>query len=133
MEATPTVESVIAWFNAAGFGFMMLGSGVVCTWFDSLFGGGLVGDGDLALLRERSRFSVLGTTQEEGDKMIGTKYTSGMLAAFAKSSRLRRVDVRVGPDGREIAFYSRRYVDGGGCASASPLGNDGGRTEYAFL
>ena len=49
--------------------------------------------------------------------MIGTKYTSEMLAAFAKSPRLRRMDVKVEPDGREIAFYSRRYADGGGCAT----------------
>lgn len=49
--------------------------------------------------------------------MIGTKYTSGVLAAFAKSPRLRRMDVKVEPDGREIAFYSRRYADGGGCAT----------------
>lgn len=43
--------------------------------------------------------------------MIGTKYTSGMLAAFAESPRLRRVDVKVEPDGREIVFYSCRYAD----------------------
>lgn len=43
--------------------------------------------------------------------MIGTKYTSEMLAAFAKSPRLRRMDVKVEPDGREIAYYSRRYAD----------------------
>lgn len=49
--------------------------------------------------------------------MIGTKYTSEMLAAFAKSPRLRRMDVKVAPDGREIAFYSRRYADGGNCAT----------------
>lgn len=49
--------------------------------------------------------------------MIGTKYTSGLLAAFAKSPCLRRMDVTVEPDGREIAFYSRRYSDGGGCAT----------------
>lgn len=49
--------------------------------------------------------------------MIGTKYTSEMLAAFAKSPRLCRMDVKVAPDGREIAFYSRRYVDGGICAT----------------
>lgn len=49
--------------------------------------------------------------------MIGTKYTSEMLAAFAKSPRLRRMDVKVEPDGREIAFYSRRYADGGGCVT----------------
>lgn len=49
--------------------------------------------------------------------MIGTKYTSERLAAFAKSPRLRRMDVKVAPDGREIAFYSRRYADGGVCAT----------------
>lgn len=49
--------------------------------------------------------------------MIGTKYTSEMLAAFAKLPRLRRMDVKVAPDRREIAFYSRRYVDGGSCAT----------------
>lgn len=49
--------------------------------------------------------------------MIGTKYTSELLAAFAKSPRLCRMDVKVAPDGREIAFYSRRYADGGRCAT----------------
>lgn len=49
--------------------------------------------------------------------MIGTKYTSGVLAAFAKSPRLCRMDVEVAPDGREIAFYSRQYADGGVCAT----------------
>lgn len=49
--------------------------------------------------------------------MIGTKYTSEMLAAFAKSPRLRRMDVKVAPDGREIAFYSRQYADGGSCVT----------------
>ena len=49
--------------------------------------------------------------------MIGTKCASEMLAAFAESPRLRRMDVKVEPDGREIAFYSRRYADGGGCAT----------------
>lgn len=49
--------------------------------------------------------------------MIGTKYTSGMLAAFAKSPRLCRMDVKVAPDGSEIASCSRRYADGGSCAT----------------
>ena len=49
--------------------------------------------------------------------MIGTKYTSELLAAFAKSPRLCRMDVKVAPDGREIASYSRRYADGGSCAT----------------
>ena len=49
--------------------------------------------------------------------MIGTKYTSGMLAAFAKLPRLCRMDVKVAPDGREIASYSRQYADGGSCVT----------------
>jgi hypothetical protein len=49
--------------------------------------------------------------------MIGTKYTSEMLEAFVKSPRLRRMDVKVAPDGSEIAFYSRQYADGGSCAT----------------
>lgn len=49
--------------------------------------------------------------------MIGTNYTSEMLAAFAKLPRLYRMDVKVAPDGREIAFYSRQYADGGSCAT----------------
>ena len=49
--------------------------------------------------------------------MIGTKYTPGILAAFAESPRLCRMDVKVAPDGREIASYSRQYVDGGSCAT----------------
>lgn len=49
--------------------------------------------------------------------MIGTKYTSERLAAFATLPRLCRMDVKVAPDGREIAFYSRQYADGGSCAT----------------
>lgn len=49
--------------------------------------------------------------------MIGTKYTPGLLAELVKSPRLCRVDVKVAPDGREIAFYSRRYAGGGICAT----------------
>lgn len=49
--------------------------------------------------------------------MIGTKYTSELLAAFAKSPRLCRMDVKVAADGREIAFYSHRYADGGSCVT----------------
>lgn len=49
--------------------------------------------------------------------MIGTKYTSEMLAAFAESPRLCRTDVKVAPDGREIASYSRQYADGGNCVT----------------
>ena len=49
--------------------------------------------------------------------MIGTKYTSELLAAFAKCPRLHRLDMKVAPDGSEIAFYSRRYAGGGSCAT----------------
>lgn len=49
--------------------------------------------------------------------MIGTKYTWERLAAFAKSPRLCRINVKVAPDGREIAFYSRQYAAGGRCAT----------------
>lgn len=49
--------------------------------------------------------------------MIGTKYTSELLADFAELPRLRRMDVKVAPDGREIASYSRRYADGGSCVT----------------
>lgn len=49
--------------------------------------------------------------------MIGTEYTSKLLAAFAESPRLCRMDVKVAPDGREIASYSRRYADGGSCVT----------------
>ena len=49
--------------------------------------------------------------------MIGTNYTSEMLAAFAKSPRLCRMDVKVAPDGSEIASYSRRYADGVSCVT----------------
>ena len=49
--------------------------------------------------------------------MIGTKYTSGVLAAFAKSPRLCRMDVKVAPGGREVAFYSRQYAGGGSCVT----------------
>ena len=49
--------------------------------------------------------------------MIGTRYTSERLAAFAKLPRLCRMDVKVAPDGREIAFYSRRYAGGGSCTT----------------
>ena len=49
--------------------------------------------------------------------MIGTKYTSEIVGAFAKLPRLCRLDVMVAPDGREIASYSRRYADGGSCVT----------------
>lgn len=74
-------------------------------------------DGDPALFRGRSRLPALSMTRKKGDKMIGTKYTSELLAAFAELPRLCRMNVKVAPDGREIAFYSRRYAGGGSCAT----------------
>ncbi len=62
--------------------------------------------------------------------MIGTDYTSGMLAAFAKSPRLCRMDVKVAPDGSEIASYSRRYADGGSCVTT--VFDAGGRELAAY-
>lgn len=49
--------------------------------------------------------------------MIGTKYTPELLAAFAKSPRIRRMDVKVTPDGRSVYSYSKQYADGGSCAT----------------
>ena len=49
--------------------------------------------------------------------MIGTSYMSEMLAAFAASPCICRMDVKVAPDGREIASCSRQYADGGSCAT----------------
>ena len=49
--------------------------------------------------------------------MIGTKYTSGLLSDFAVLPCLCRLDVKVAPDGREIASYSRQYADGGSCVT----------------
>lgn len=62
--------------------------------------------------------------------MIGTKCTPGLLADFAESPRLRRMDVKVAPDGREIAFYSRRYADGGRCATTVFDAEDGELATY---
>ena len=98
------MKTTLALKNAAGFEFMTLKSDIVST-------------RKTATAHARSRLSALGTTRKEGNKMIGTKYTSEVLAAFAKSPRLCRMDVNVEPDGREIAFYSRRYADGGVCAT----------------
>lgn len=62
--------------------------------------------------------------------MIGTRHTSELLAAFAESPRLRRMDVKVEPDGREIASYSRRYADGGDCATTVFDAEDGELATY---
>lgn len=57
--------------------------------------------------------------------MIGTNYTLEMLTSFAKSPHLCRMDVKVAPDGREIASYSRKYADGG--SRATTVFDAGGR------
>lgn len=43
--------------------------------------------------------------------MLGTKYTPELLAALAKTPRLRSLEVPVTPDGQRIASYTRRYMD----------------------
>lgn len=40
------------------------------------------------------------------------------------------MDAKVEPDGREIAFYSRRYADGGGCATTAFDAEDGELATY---
>lgn len=62
--------------------------------------------------------------------MIGTKYTPDLLAALAKTPRLCRMDVKVAPDGREIAFYSRQYAGDGNCATTVFDAGDGELATY---
>lgn len=43
--------------------------------------------------------------------MIGTDYTPGLLAALAKTSHLRSMEVPANPDGQRVASYTKRYTD----------------------
>lgn len=43
--------------------------------------------------------------------MIGTDYTSGLLADLAKKPHVRRLETPVTPDGQRITSYTRRYTD----------------------
>ena len=47
--------------------------------------------------------------------MIGTKYTPELLAALAKTPRLRSMEVPTTPDGQRIASYTTRFLDEGVC------------------
>lgn len=47
--------------------------------------------------------------------MIGTKYTSGLLAELAETPHLRRLEVPTTPDGRRVASYTKRYTGEGTC------------------
>lgn len=43
--------------------------------------------------------------------MIGTKYTTELLAALAKTPRLKGMEVSATPDGKRIASYTTRFLD----------------------
>ena len=47
--------------------------------------------------------------------MIGTKHTPELLAALAKTPRLRHMEVSATPDGKRIASYTTRFLDEGVC------------------
>lgn len=47
--------------------------------------------------------------------MIGTKYTPELLAALAKTPRLKGMEVSATPDGKRIASYKTRFLDEGVC------------------
>ena len=47
--------------------------------------------------------------------MIGTKYTSELLAALAKTPHLRSMEISASPDGQRIASYTRRYTNEKDC------------------
>lgn len=47
--------------------------------------------------------------------MIGTKYTSGLLAELAKTPRLRSMEIPANPNGQWVSSFTRRYTDGWGC------------------
>lgn len=47
--------------------------------------------------------------------MIGTKYTSGLLAELAKTPHLRSMEVPTNPNGQWVSSFTRRYTDGWEC------------------
>lgn len=47
--------------------------------------------------------------------MIGTKYTSGLLAELAKTPHLRSMEIPTTPDGQWVSSFKRRYTDGWVC------------------
>lgn len=47
--------------------------------------------------------------------MIGTKYTSGLLAELAKTPHLRSMEIPTTPDGQWVSSFTKRYTDGWVC------------------
>ena len=47
--------------------------------------------------------------------MIGTRYTSGLLAELAKTPYLRSIEVPAMPDGQWVSSFKKRYTDGWEC------------------
>lgn len=47
--------------------------------------------------------------------MIGTKYTSGLLAELAKTPHVRSMETPTTPDGQWVSSFTRRYTDGWTC------------------
>lgn len=47
--------------------------------------------------------------------MIGTKYTSGLLAELAKTPHLRGMEIPSTPDGQEVSSFMMRYTDSWEC------------------
>lgn len=47
--------------------------------------------------------------------MIGTKYTSELLAELAKTPHVRSMEIPVTPDGEWVSSFTRRYTDNGEC------------------
>lgn len=47
--------------------------------------------------------------------MIGTKYTSGLLAELAKTPHVRSMEIPTTPDGQWVSSFTRRYTDNWDC------------------
>lgn len=47
--------------------------------------------------------------------MIGTKYTSGLLAELAKTPHVRSMEIPTTPDGQLVSSFTRRYTDNWEC------------------
>ena len=47
--------------------------------------------------------------------MIGTKYTSGLLAEMAKTPSLRSMEIPMTPDGQWVSSFTKRYTDNREC------------------
>ena len=47
--------------------------------------------------------------------MIGTKYTSGLLAELAKKPHVRSLEIPTTPDGQSVSSFTRRYTDDWDC------------------